>query len=133
AHSVTLSLAVLGYVDVPSRIVEPLIAASIVWVAMENLLAPAQTRWRWLVAAVFGLVHGLGFASALTELGLPRDAMGRALVGFNVGVELGQLAFVAVVMPILVWLAKPGRFAALPQALSVVVALAGAFWLVERL
>jgi len=85
------------------------------------------------VAVVFGLVHGLGFASALTELGLPRDAMVRALIGFNVGVELGQLAFVAVAIPALVWLAKPGRIAKLPQALSVVVALAGAVWLVERL
>ena len=133
AHSITLSLAALGVVEVPSRVVEPLIAATIIWVAVENLAFPNGARWRWLVAAVFGLVHGLGFASPLTELGLPRDAMVRALVGFNIGVELGQLAFVAVVMPIVVWLAKPGRFAALPQALSVVVALAGAFWLVERL
>jgi len=133
AHSITLSLASLGLVEVPSRIVEPLIAVTIIWVAVENLVFPGGARWRWLIAAVFGLVHGLGFASALTELGLPRDAMVRALIGFNVGVELGQLAFVAVVMPIVVWLAKPGRFAALPHALSVVVALAGAFWLVERL
>jgi len=100
-------------VEVPSRLVEQLIAATIVWVALENLAFPNGTRWRWLVAAVFVLVHGLGFASAPTEL--------------------GQLAFVAVVMPIVVWLAKPGRFIVLPQALSVVVALAGAFWLVERL
>ena len=74
AHSITLSLAALGVVDVPARIVEPLIAATIIWVALENLVAPTQTRWRWLIAAVFGLVHGLGFASALTELGLPREA-----------------------------------------------------------
>jgi hypothetical protein len=133
AHSITLSLATLGIVDVPSRIVEPLIAATIVWVALENLAFPNGARWRWLIAATFGLVHGLGFASALTELGLPRDAMVRALIGFNVGVELGQLAFVAIVMPVVVWLAKPGRIPKLPQALSVVVALAGAFWLVERL
>ncbi|MBN9089304.1 MAG: HupE/UreJ family protein [Reyranella sp.] len=132
AHSITLSLAALGVVDVSGRIVEPLIAATIIWVALENLLAPAQTRWRWLIAAVFGLVHGLGFASGLTELGLPREAMVRALVGFNVGVELGQLAFVAVVMPPLVWLARPGRLAWLPQVLSVLVAVMGAVWLVER-
>jgi len=133
AHSITLSLATLGIVDVPSRIVEPLIAATIIWVALENLLAPARTAQRWLIAALFGLVHGLGFASALTELGLQRDAMVRALIGFNVGVELGQLAFVAVVMPVVVWLAKPGRIARLPQALSLAVAAAGAFWLVQRL
>ena len=87
----------------------------------------------WLVAAVFGLVHGLGFAGGLIELGLPRDAMVRALIGFNVGVELGQLAFVAAVMPVVVWLAKPGRVPFLPQALSVAVAATGAFWLIERL
>lgn len=133
AHSITLSLAALGVVDVPSRVVEPLIAATIVWVALENLLAPAQTRWRWLVAAAFGLVHGLGFASGLTDLGLPREAMVRALIGFNVGVELGQLAFVAVVMPPVVWLSRPERLPRLPQMLSVLVAAMGAVWLVERL
>ncbi|HEY6984198.1 HupE/UreJ family protein [Reyranella sp.] len=133
AHTITLSLAALGVVDVPSRVVEPLIAATIIWVALENLVAPARTAQRWLIAVVFGLVHGLGFASALTELGLPRAAMVRALIGFNVGVELGQLAFVAAVMPAVVWLAKPGRIARLPQVLSLAVAAAGAFWLVERL
>ena len=74
AHSITLSLAALGLVDVPSSIVEPLIAASIVWVAVENLVAPAGAARRWLIAGAFGLIHGLGFASALVELGLPRDA-----------------------------------------------------------
>jgi hypothetical protein len=133
AHSITLSLATLGYVDVPSRTVEPLIAASIIWVALENLFAPGRTRWRWLLAAVFGLVHGLGFASALTELGLPRDTMIKALVGFNVGVELGQLAFVAVVMPLVLWLAGPGRVPQLPNALSMIVAALGTVWLGERL
>jgi hydrogenase/urease accessory protein HupE len=133
AHSITLSLAALGLVDVPSRIVEPLIAVTIIWVAVENLLAPRRARRRWPIAAVFGLVHGLGFASALTELGLSRVAMVRALVGFNVGVELGQLIFVALVMPPVMWLATPGRIAHLPQILSLVVATAGAFWLVQRL
>jgi hydrogenase/urease accessory protein HupE len=133
AHSVTLSLASLGLVDVPARIVEPLIAASIVWVALDNLLAPAGVGRRWLIAAVFGLVHGLGFASALTELDLSRDALVRALIGFNVGVELGQLAFVVVVMPPLAWASRPGRLPRLPQILSAVVAVVGAIWLVERL
>ena len=109
AHSITLSLAVLGVVDVPSRIVEPLIAASIVWVAIENLLAPSGIGRRWLIAALFGLIHGLGFASALTELDLSRAALVRALVGFNVGVELGQIAFVVVVIPPLAWASRPGR------------------------
>ena len=133
AHSITLSLAVLGIVDVPSRVVEPLIAASIVWVAVENLLAPAGIGRRWRIAAGFGLVHGLGFAAALTELDLSRDALVQALVGFNVGVELGQIAFVVVVMPPLVWASRPGRLPRLPQILSIIVAAAGAVWLVQRL
>jgi hypothetical protein len=133
AHSITLSLAALGMVNVPSSIVEPLIAASIVWVAVENLVAPTGTRRRWMIAAAFGLIHGLGFASALAELGLSRDALVGALIGFNIGVELGQLAFVAVVMPPLVWASRPGRLPRLPQVLSVIVALVGAVWLVERL
>lgn len=132
AHSITLSLAVLGWVDVPSRIVEPLIAASIVWVALENLVAPKGIGRRWLVAATFGLVHGLGFAGGLLELGLPREALVRALVGFNVGVELGQIAFVAVVLPPLAWAAHPQRLRQLPQVLSIAVAAMGAVWLVQR-
>jgi hypothetical protein len=133
AHSVTLSLAALGLVNVPAAIVEPLIAASIVWVAVENLVAPAGAGRRWIIAAVFGLVHGLGFASALTELDLSREALLRALIGFNVGVELGQLAFVAVFLPPFIWASRPGLLPRLPQLLSLVVALLGAVWLVERL
>jgi hypothetical protein len=133
AHSVTLSLAALGVVEVPSRIVEPLIAASIVWVALENVFAPSGLGRRWLVAALFGLVHGLGFASALGELALSREALVRALVGFNLGVELGQLAFIVVVLPPLAWASRPQRLPRLPQILSLLVALVGAVWFVERL
>jgi hydrogenase/urease accessory protein HupE len=133
AHSITLSLAALGLVHMPARIVEPLIAASIVWVAVENLVAPGGVGRRWLIAAAFGLVHGLGFASALIELDLSRETLVRALIGFNVGVELGQLAFVAVVMPPLAWASRPGRLPRLPQILSAAVAVVGAVWLVERL
>ena len=133
AHSITLSLAALGLVDVPSSIVEPLIAASIVWVAVENLVAPAGAARRWLIAAVFGLAHGLGFASALAELGLSREALVGALIGFNIGVELGQLGFVAAVMPPLVWSSRPGRLPRLPQILSGAVALIGMIWFVQRI
>jgi hypothetical protein len=133
AHSITLSLAALGMIDVPSSIVEPLIAASIVWVAVENLVAPDGVGRRWLIAAFFGLIHGLGFASALAELGLSRDVLVGALIGFNIGVELGQLAFVAVVMPPLVWASRPGRLARLPQILSGVVVLIGIVWFVQRI
>jgi hypothetical protein len=133
AHSVTLSLAALDVVDIPSRIVEPLIAASIVWVALENVLAPSGQRRRWMVAALFGLVHGLGFATALRELGLSPDAMVRALIGFNVGVELGQLVFVAATLPLLAWASRPEHLPRLPRILSLVVACLGAVWFVERI
>ena len=132
AHSITLSLATLGWVDVPSRIVEPLIAASIVWVAMENLLAPQSQSRRWLVAAFFGLVHGLGFAEALLELGMPREALVPALIGFNLGVELGQLLFVAIAVPAIAWASGRGRLKRLPQAMSLGVAAAGMVWLLQR-
>jgi hypothetical protein len=81
----------------------------------------------------FGLVHGLGFASALTELDLGRDALVRALVGFNVGVELGQLAFVAVFLPPFIWASRDDHLPRLPQLLSVLVALVGVVWLAQRL
>ncbi|WP_101066692.1 HupE/UreJ family protein [Roseovarius salinarum] len=96
AHTVTLALAALKIVTVPASIVEPLIAASIVFVAVENILARGLTAWRPVVVFVFGLLHGLGFASVLAEFGLPADRFVPALIGFNVGVELGQLTVIAV-------------------------------------
>lgn len=132
AHSLTLSLAVLGWIEVPSAIVEPLIAASIVAVAAENLLTAHESRWRWVLAFVFGLVHGLGFAGALTELDLTTASLVRALVGFNIGVEIGQLLAIAVAFPLLYWAGAPQRWPWLAKGLSLVVLLAGAWWLVER-
>jgi len=132
AHSVTLSLAALKLVGVPASIVEPAIAASIVWVAVENLLVRGTEWRRALVAFLFGLVHGLGFAGALGELELGGGALLRALVGFNLGVELGQVACVLLVLPLIVLLSRPPALARLPQAASVLVALMGAFWFVER-
>jgi hydrogenase/urease accessory protein HupE len=132
AHSITLSLAVLDVVDVPGSIVEPLIAASIVWVALENLVWPGRQWRRWLVSFVFGLVHGLGFASALTELSLDRGALIKALVGFNVGVELGQVAFIAIFLPLLIWASRSAAMRRLPQVASVLVAIMGGVWFVQR-
>ncbi len=99
AHSITLSLAALQIVELPSRLVESAIAASVVLAAANNLW-PVVERRRWLVAFSFGLIHGFGFASVLTELGLPRDALVLSLLGFNAGVEVGQLAIVAVFLPV---------------------------------
>lgn len=98
AHSITLTLAALQIVSLPSRWVESAIAASVVLAAANNLF-PLVERKRWLVAFTFGLIHGFGFASVLTELGLPKDALVLSLLGFNVGVETGQLAIVAVFLP----------------------------------
>ena len=133
AHSVTLSVAALGIVTIPDRIIEPLIAATIVWVALENLLSAEPDRRRWIWSFGFGLVHGFGFASVLGELGLKGVTLVRGLVGFNVGVEIGQLIFVAVFLPALMWLSR-GRGARLtPRIASLAVAAIGAYWLVERI
>ena len=99
AHSITLTLAALQIISLPSRWVESAIAASVVLAAANNLW-PMVERRRWLVAFVFGLIHGFGFASVLTELGLPKDALVLSLLGFNLGVETGQLAIVAVFLPL---------------------------------
>lgn len=102
AHTITLALAALGYVTLPGEIVEPLIAASIVFVAVENIFTKRVSRWRPYVIFGFGLLHGLGFASVLGEFGLPQETFVAALIGFNVGVEVGQLAVIAV-MFLFVW------------------------------
>ncbi|MBL8517781.1 MAG: HupE/UreJ family protein [Betaproteobacteria bacterium] len=99
AHSITLSLAALEVVTLPSRLVESAIALSVVLAALNNVWPVVEKR-RWLVAFVFGLIHGFGFASVLADLGLPRDALVLSLFGFNLGVELGQLAIVAVFLPV---------------------------------
>ena len=96
AHTITLALASLGYVNVPGSIVEPLIAASIVYVAFENLFTSGLKPWRPFVIFGFGLLHGLGFAAVLAEFGLPEANFIPALIGFNIGVEVGQLAVIAV-------------------------------------
>ena len=118
------------------RVVEPLIAASIVFVGVENLLRRDEPRWRWALTLAFGLIHGFGFAGVLREAGL--GSAGSALLvplfSFNLGVELGQIGVAAVVLPLL-WklrglpaFEKYGRV-----SVSVLVALAGAYWLVTRL
>ncbi len=135
AHSLTLALATLNIVSLPSRVVEPLIAASIVYVAVENLVRRGEPRGRWLLTLSFGLVHGLGFASVLREMGIGANGGGvlLPLFSFNLGVELGQLAVAAVALPLILRLRTnpvwAGRWA---PACSALVAMAGAYWLVER-
>ena len=133
-----MSLAALGIYTPPGQVIEPLIALSIVLVGVDNLLvgdaAPGSRDLRPWMAGLFGLVHGFGFASVLREFGLPREALGWSLFGFNLGVELGQLGFVLPVAAALAWIR--GRSALVGARLamvgSVVVALAGAYWFVQR-
>jgi hydrogenase/urease accessory protein HupE len=133
AHSITLSLAVLGLVHVPAAVVEPLIAASIVWVAaVENTFGRGRLWRRYAVTFVFGLVHGLGFADALSPLALAGWSLVRALAGFNLGVELGQAIAISLVLPVLLAIGRLARGVTVYRYASLAVAMAGAYWLVER-
>jgi hydrogenase/urease accessory protein HupE len=139
-HSITLSLAALDIFSPPSRIIEPAIALSIVFVGADNLLVQRQKREaaprdiRPYVAGVFGLVHGFGFATVLREFGLPAAALGWSLFSFNLGVEIGQLAIVLVVASVLMAIRR--RSSRLGERLafagSILVIAAGGYWFVER-
>lgn len=133
AHSITLALAVLGVVTIPARIVEPAIAASIVWIALENLWRKDAPPHRWLVSFCFGLVHGFGFASAIEPLKLPAGRLALALLGFNLGVEAGQAFVVALLLPLLLWMRGSAWEPRIVRAASLGVAAFGLVWLVERL
>jgi len=135
AHSITLALATTGMVNAPSRIVEMLIAASVVYVGLENLFRSEQ-RSRWKLTFGFGLVHGLGFATALRDLGIGASGAEVALplASFNAGVEMGQIAVAALVVP-LFWKLQTGPRSRLQFAsvCSALVVIAGSYWLVERM
>ena len=132
AHSITLSLAALEVVSLPSRLVESVIAASVLLAALNNLF-PVINERRWAMAFSFGLIHGFGFASVLTDLGLPRDALVSSLFGFNLGVELGQLAIVAAFLPLAFALRATGFYRrSVFTGGSVVVVILAAVWLLER-
>jgi hydrogenase/urease accessory protein HupE len=132
AHSVTLGLAVLGVWAPSPRLIEPAIALSICYVGIENWFVRDPGR-RWLVTAPFGLIHGFGFAGALQEVSLPAAELPLALVSFNLGVEAGQLAVLALMLPLVLWLGRtawfPGRGV---KALSAAITVAGLCWFVCR-
>lgn len=135
AHSITLALSMYGVIALSPAVVEPLIAASIVAVAVENLLTARLHAWRVFVVFGFGLLHGLGFAGVLTEIGLPRNEFITGLIAFNVGVEGGQLSVIA-----LAWLGfgywfreRPWYRARIVLPMSAAIALTGAYWMVERI
>ena len=132
AHSVTLSLAVLGYITLPSRLVESAIAASVVVAALNNL-CPLIEKRLWVGAFVFGLAHGLGFANVLLDLGLPKAALAVSLVSFNLGVEAGQLAIVGTLLP-LAYMARCSWLypRVVVGAGSFCIAAIASLWLIER-
>jgi hydrogenase/urease accessory protein HupE len=142
AHSVTLALAVLDVVVLPSSIVEPLIAVSIAFVAAENFFVRDIVK-RWRITFLFGFIHGFGFASALREFGLPQGAIVPALVSFNLGVEIGQAAIVCIAVPLLLGIdrigerrralsGKPGQSPVFVYTCSGVILALGLYWLVRR-
>ncbi len=134
AHTVTLALGALGWVSVPGSIVEPIIAASIVYVGVENVLSKGLSPWRPVVVFLFGLLHGLGFASVLGEFGLPDGQFIPALIGFNIGVELGQLTVIAIAFLVVgLWFGqKPWYRKVIANPASIAIALIGAYWVIER-
>ncbi len=130
AHSITLALATFGVVVLPSRFTESMIAASIIYVAVENLLRKS-TIDRWKLTFLFGLVHGFGFSNVLREMQLPRADLALSLFSFNAGVEIGQIVFVVLLFPAIEDLIKSG-WTKLRPAVSIAIGLLAAYWFIQR-
>ena len=135
AHSITLALTMYGIVSLPAKVVEPMIALSIAYVAIENLVVSELKPWRLALVFSFGLLHGMGFAGVLRDLGLPRPSFLTALVTFNVGVEAGQLSVIAVAFALCAYWQRRDRvayrrFIVVPASFA--IALIGIFWTVQR-
>lgn len=133
AHTVTLALATLGYVSAPGHIVEPIIAASIAVIALENIFRPTYGKFRIILVFVFGLMHGLGFAQRLIDERIPSGSIVSSLLGFNLGVEFGQLAVIGLAVAATFWIKDEThyrRFVVIPA--STLIAVAGLFWAYQR-
>jgi len=135
AHTITLALSMKGIIKLPSEIVEPLIALSIMFVAIENILLSQLKMWRIGIVFLFGLVHGMGFASALNEIGLPRNQFFTSVFSFNAGVEIGQISvismvFLLIVIPLgkMTWYKK-----GIVYPVSAAIALIAAYWTIQRM
>jgi uncharacterized membrane protein len=134
AHTITLALATLGYVSAPADIVEPIIAASIAVIALENIFRPTYGKFRLLLVFIFGLIHGLGFAQRLIDERIPSGSIVSSLLGFNLGVEFGQLAVIGLAVAATSWIKDETtyrRWVVIPA--SALIALAGLFWAYQRL
>ena len=133
AHTVTLALATLGYVSAPADIVEPIIAASIAVIALENIFRPTYGKFRIILVFVFGLIHGLGFAQRLIDERIPSGSIVSSLLGFNLGVEFGQLAVIGLAIAATFWIKDEEKYrgwVVIPA--STLIALAGLFWAYQR-
>lgn len=135
AHSITLALSMKGLIVTPPTLVEPIIALSIVFVAVENILLTELKPWRVLVVFMFGLIHGMGFASSLNEIGLPRNKFFTSILSFNLGVELGQIAVITSVFALIIFPLgkKPWYRKYVVYPLSAIIAVTAAYWTVQRL
>ncbi len=135
AHTITLGLAMNNVVELPANVVEPLIALSIAYVGIENVLAKELHKSRLVLVFLFGLLHGLGFASVLSDFGMPKDDFATALISFNVGVELGQIAVISMAFVLLgFWFKEPQKyrqFIVLPG--SIFISIIASYWFLERL
>jgi len=132
AHSITLTLAVLGIVDLPSKFVESVIALSICYVAIENILKE-KIKYRWAITFIFGLIHGMGFASILKEMELPKSNLAVALLNFNLGIEFIQLCIALLVVPILLKLQVLSNYRKYVKIGSIFIFILGLIWFVQRL
>jgi hydrogenase/urease accessory protein HupE len=135
AHSITLALSMKNIITLPAPIVEPIIALSILFVAIENIILSELKAWRILIVFLFGLIHGLGFASALNEIGLPRNKFLTSIFSFNLGVEIGQVTIIGLVFLFIIlpagkklWYKKT-----IAYPLSAIIGLIAAYWTVQRI
>ena len=135
AHTITLALSMKGVIKLPADIVEPLISLSIMFVAIENILLSELKVWRIVVVFMFGLVHGMGFASALNEIGLPRNQFFTSIFSFNAGVEIGQICVITFVYLLLIlpFGKKKWYNAIIVYPLSTMIALIALFWTFQRM
>lgn len=135
AHSLTLGLSIYGLIAVPPSVVEPLIAVSIAYIATENLVLSELKPWRIALVFAFGLLHGMGFAGALQELGLPRSEFLTALLTFNIGVEAGQLAVIGVAFLLVGWQCRHRAWYRhrIVMPASVLIGCVALYWTIERL
>ena len=134
AHTITLALGIFGVINLPSSIVEPMIALSIAYVAIENIVQQKLTKWRLPIIFAFGLLHGLGFASVLVEFGLPKNEYVSSLISFNVGVEFGQITVILLALLATRWFSKKPwyrQYVVIPA--SAIISVVAIYWFIERI